>query len=80
MSDSSSSTSRSLGRRLRAALSDEQVCALLNTVAESGVLRDLDGALRTADPDLADTVRTILDAPGSPALWKDMKACECPGC
>lgn len=57
------SASASPGGRLRAALTDVQIQVLLDVVAGAGHLRAVDDRLRAADPDLADTVRRILDEP-----------------
>lgn len=62
MSESDWQSGNQIGPRLRAALTDEQLCALLNVAGEAGVLRRLDSALRAADPDLANTVGRILAA------------------
>ncbi len=56
--------SASLGARLRAALTDEQIQTLLNVAAEAGHFQAMDDRLRSADADLADTVRQILDKSG----------------
>ena len=55
----------SLGSRLQAALTDDQIKVLLEVAAEAGQLGALDDALRAADQDLADTVRRVLDAPST---------------
>jgi hypothetical protein len=52
-----------IGGRLRAALTDDQIKILLNVVAVAGHLLAVDDQLRAADPDLADTVRRILNEP-----------------
>ena len=53
----------SLGAKLRAALTDQQIQTLLHVAAETGQLRAIEDRLQEADPDLADTVRRILDNP-----------------
>lgn len=60
MTESDLPSGKQLGARLRAALTDEQLGKLLDMAGGVGVLRSLDGALRAADPDLADTVSKIL--------------------
>lgn len=67
MSDSRCPSALHSGARLRAALTDAQLGALLDTVVTAGVLPQLDPLLRSADPDMADTVRRFLDAGASPA-------------
>lgn len=58
-----------IGRRLLAALTEEQVEVLLAAVAEAGLLANLDEKLRAADPDLADTVRRFAaDQPSTQAV------------
>lgn len=51
------------GGRLRAALTDDQIQVLLDVVAGAGHLQAADDRLRAVDPDLADTVRRVLDEP-----------------
>ena len=63
MSENKAALHTSPGARLRAALTDEQIQTLLDVAAEAGHLRALDERLRSADPDLADTVRHILGQP-----------------
>jgi hypothetical protein len=60
MPESDLPSGKQLGARLRAALTDEQLGKLLDMAGGVGVLRSLDGALRAADPDIADTVSKIL--------------------
>ena len=60
MPESDSQSGKQLGARLRAALTEEQLDTLLAVAGGAGVLRSLDGALRAADRDLADTVSKIL--------------------
>jgi hypothetical protein len=56
-----------LGGKLRAALTNDQLETLLDAAAEAGQLRELCERLRSADPDLATTVRGILDEPSTPS-------------
>lgn len=49
------------GERLSAALTTEQTTTLLGVIADAGLLARLDARLRAADPDLADTIRRLLD-------------------
>ncbi|MFO1498176.1 MAG: hypothetical protein U1G07_07255 [Verrucomicrobiota bacterium] len=63
ISSERTSSPENLGAKLRAALTDEQIQVLLGVAAETGQLRAMQDRLREADPDLADTVRRILDAP-----------------
>ena len=51
------------GARLQAALTQEQIRTLLDVLAEAGHLRAVESQLRSADPDLADMVRRVLDKP-----------------
>ena len=79
MSQTPNQPSLSIGQRLLAALTEDQVETLLAAVAEAGVLASLDGKLRAADPDLADTVRRfIADEPSTQAVVaiSDQKALE----
>jgi hypothetical protein len=62
MPEYDSQSKKQIGPRLCEALTDAQLCTLLNVAGEAGVLRNLDSALRAADPDLANTVSKILDA------------------
>jgi len=78
MNPSESSTS-TVGQRLLAALTTQQAQTLLGLVAHHGLLAGLDEQLRTADPDLADTVRRFLAAETSPqpaVAPSDQKALE----
>lgn len=63
MSSERTSSPDNLGAKLRAALTDEQIQTLLDIAAETGQLRAMENRFREADPDLADTVRRILDTP-----------------
>lgn len=63
MSSEQTSPPENLGAKFRAALTDEQIQVLLGVAAETGQLRAMQDRLREADPDLADTVRRILDKP-----------------
>ncbi len=63
MSEDKALASTTPGARLRAALTDDQIQVLLDVVAAAGHLQAADDELRAADPDLADTVRRILDEP-----------------
>src|ERR1051325_1213686 len=65
MSQNETSSSASVGARLRAALTDEEIQVLLELAAEAGHLQAMDDRLRSADPDLADTVRRTLLEPGA---------------
>jgi len=65
MSQNKAPSSASVGTRLRAALTDEQIQTLLDVVAEAGHLQAVDDRLRSADPNLADTVGRILFEPGT---------------
>jgi len=49
MPESDSQSGKPIGARLRAALTDEQLSTLLDVAGGAGVLRSLDGALRSAD-------------------------------
>ena len=63
MSRERTSSPDNLAAKLRAALTDEQIQTLLHVAAETGQLHAMGDRLREADPNLADTVRRILDAP-----------------
>ena len=78
MSQNKASSSASVGTRLRAALTDEQIQTLLDVAAEAGHLQAVDDRLRSADPNLADTVRRILLKPGtqSEAVASSQKTME----
>ncbi|MBI2928500.1 MAG: hypothetical protein HYY24_22760 [Verrucomicrobia bacterium] len=79
MSQTPSKSPPSVGQRLLAALTEDQVQILLTNVAEAGLLAGLDEKLRAADPDLADTVRRfIADQPSTQAVAtiSDQKALE----
>ena len=53
----------SWGRKLLAALTEEQIERLLDVVTSTGALEKLDEPLRAIDPDLAQTVRALLNPP-----------------
>ena len=60
MSENKTASSISPGGRLLAALTDEQIETLRDVAAEAGHLESMDDRLRSADSDLADTIRRIL--------------------
>lgn len=68
----------STGRRLREALTQEQIESLLDVISDAGLLAGLDDLLRAADPDLADTIRRVHTvAPTTPTVTpSDQKALE----
>jgi len=79
MSESPHQASSSVGRRLLSALTENQVEALLTGVAEAGFLTRLVERLRSADPDLADTVGRFLETEPSAEVVmaaSDRKALE----
>jgi hypothetical protein len=63
MSQNSPAFSTSVGARLRAALTDNQIQVLFDVIAQAGHLQGKDDQLRAIDPDLADTLRRILFEP-----------------
>ncbi len=67
MSEDKAPASTRIGGKLRSALTDDQIETLLDVLAETAQLRAVEEQLRAADPDLAETVRRILEAPRIPA-------------
>jgi len=82
MPEFDSQSGKEVGSRLHAALTDAQLCTLLNVAGEAGALRSLDGRLRAVDPDLANTVRRILafgesaEFPAAESETSDRRALE----
>jgi hypothetical protein len=59
--------SQPLGKKLLAALTQEQVERLLDVVSGAGALQKLNEPLQALDPDLAQTVRALAGSGGAPA-------------